>query len=78
MLKLIFISTLIYFNFFFGISFSYMGPGMGGGIFAATIGIIVAILIGIFAIIWYPIKQIFKKKKNQEDKKENVENKNQK
>ena len=55
-----------------------MGPGMGGGIFAATIGIIVAILIGIFAIIWYPIKQIFKKKKNQEDKKENAENKNQK
>ena len=75
MLKLILITSLIYFNFFLGISFSYIGPGMGGGIFAAAIGIILAILIGIFAIIWYPIKRIMKINKNQKDKKENIKNK---
>ena len=44
-------------------SFSYIGPGMGGGFIAATIGIVVAILATIFGLIYFPIKRFFKKKK---------------
>ena len=44
-------------------SFAYMGPGMGGGLITAILGIISAILIAIFGILYYPIKRILKKKK---------------
>ena len=37
----------------------YIGPGMGGGIFAAIIGILLAFLISAFAIIWYPFKRLY-------------------
>ena len=41
---------------------AYLGPGMGTGIIAATVGIIVALLVAIFGIIWFPIKRFLKKK----------------
>ena len=37
---------------------SYVGPGMGGGLIAATIGVVVALLVSIFALLWFPIKKI--------------------
>ena len=51
---------------------AYLGPGMGTGIIAATVGIIVALLVAIFGIIWFPIKRFLKKKdlKDQEQAKE--------
>lgn len=54
------------------LSFSYIGPGIGGGIIAATIGIIVAIFAALFAILWFPLKKIYYryfkyKKKKEED-----------
>ena len=36
-------------------SYAYIGPGMGGGIIAATLGIVLAILAALFGIIYYPI-----------------------
>lgn len=56
-------------------SFAYLGPGMGGGIIAVTIGIIVAIFAAIFGILWFPIKRLINKKKNKvlEVKKEEKE-----
>ena len=44
-------------------SYSYLGPGLGGGIIAATLGIIVAIFAAIFGIIWFPLKRYLNKKK---------------
>ena len=44
-------------------SFAYLGPGIGGGIIAATLGIIVAIFAAIFGIIWFPLKRYLNKKK---------------
>lgn len=44
---------------------AYIGPGMGGGIIAAIIGIIGTILLALFAILYYPIKRMFKKKKQE-------------
>ena len=45
-------------------SYAYLGPGMGGGIIAATIGVVVAIFAAIFGILWFPIKKFLKNRKN--------------
>jgi hypothetical protein len=42
----------------------YIGPGLGGGIITAVIGFFASIFLALFAIIWYPIKQLIKKFKN--------------
>ena len=44
-------------------SYAYIGPGMGGGIIAATLGIVLAILAALFGIIYYPMKRFLKNKK---------------
>lgn len=49
-------------------AFAYLGPGMGGGFFTAAIGIIVAIFAAIFGVIWFPLKRVFKNKKNKKNK----------
>ena len=61
MLKLI--SSSIIFCLISTPSFAYLGPGVGGGIIAATIGIIVAIFAALFGLIWFPIKRLLKKRK---------------
>ena len=43
--------------------FAYVGPGMGGGIIAAIFGIIAAFFLGLWGILYYPIKRAFKNKK---------------
>ena len=43
--------------------FAYLGPGVGGGVIAATIGIIVAIFATLFGLIWFPVKRLLKKRK---------------
>ena len=50
--------------------YAYIGPGMGGGIILATIGIVVAIIAAIFGVIWFPIKRLIQKRK--EKKKKNI------
>tara|TARA_X000000950_G_scaffold114367_1_gene143810 strand:- start:1635 stop:1847 length:213 start_codon:yes stop_codon:yes gene_type:complete len=60
MLKLNLIIILILFP---NVSYAYLGPGMGGGFIAATIGIIIAIFAMLFGILWFPIKRFFNKKK---------------
>ena len=44
--------------------FSYIGPGMGGGIIAAIFGIIAAFFVGFWGILYYPIKRAIKNKKS--------------
>ena len=50
-------------------AFAYLGPGIGGGILAATLGIVIAIFAGIFGLIWFPLKRILKKKKKNKQNK---------
>ena len=52
-------------------AFAYIGPGMTGGVFAATIGIIVAIFAALFGLIWFPVKRLLKKRKEKADLKNN-------
>ena len=52
-------------------AYAYLGPGVGTGIIAATLGIIVAIIAALISIVWFPFKRYLKKKKeqNKENKK---------
>jgi len=43
--------------------FVYIGPGMAGGVIAAIFGIIAAFFLGIWGILYYPIKRALKNKK---------------
>jgi hypothetical protein len=52
-------------------AFAYIGPGMTGGVFAATIGIIVAIFAALFGLIWFPVKRLLKKREEKSDLKKN-------
>ena len=54
-------------------SYAYIGPGMGGGVIAAIIGFFAAILLGLWGILYYPIKRALK---NRKDKKMSLENSN--
>ena len=56
------------------IFFSYIGPGMGGGVIAAIFGIIAAFFLGLWGILYYPIKRALK---NKQKKKILSKNKNQ-
>ena len=42
---------------------AYIGPGMSGGIIAATLGIVIAIFAALLGILYYPIKRYLKHKK---------------
>ena len=50
-------------------SYAYLGPGMSGGVIAAFIGFIGALLLGIFGILYYPIKRALKKRKKKNESK---------
>ena len=45
-------------------SYAYIGPGMGGGVIAAIIGFFAAILLGLWGILYYPIKRALKNRKD--------------
>ncbi|MDC6486344.1 hypothetical protein PQZ12_01250 [Methylophilaceae bacterium] len=49
--------------------FGYIGPGMGGGILAVIIGFFAAIFLGLFAILYYPVKRALKNKSARKRKK---------
>ena len=59
----IILKTFILYLLFISVSHAYLGPGIGGGVIAATIGIIVAIFAAIFGLLWFPIKRFLNKKK---------------
>ena len=52
-------------------SYAYIGPGMGGGVIAAIVGFFGAVLLGLWGILYYPIKRAVKKRK---DKKMSLKN----
>ena len=52
-------------------SYSYLGPGLGGGVIAATLGLIIAIFAAIFGILWFPIKRLIKKRSSRKENKKN-------
>ena len=49
-------------------SYSYLGPGISGGIIAATFGIFIAIFAFAFGLLWFPLKKMIKNIKNKKKK----------
>ena len=42
--------------------FVYIGPGMGGGALAAIFGIVAAFFLGLWGVLYFPIKRALKKR----------------
>ena len=42
---------------------AYIGPGMGAGSIAVVLGILASIVLAFFAVLWYPIKRLLKRRK---------------
>jgi hypothetical protein len=42
---------------------AYIGPGVGAGAIAAVVGVLGSIFLALFAVIYYPIKRMLKKRK---------------
>ncbi len=61
------ISSSIIFFLITTSSFAYIGPGVGGGVIAATIGIIVAIFAALLGLIWFPVKRLIKRRKEKKN-----------
>lgn len=40
---------------------AYIGPGMGAGAIATVVGVLAAIFLAIFAVVYYPLKRLFKR-----------------
>ena len=60
-------NKLIFFLYLFLISLpshAYIGPGMGGGLIAAIIGFLAAVLLGLFGILYYAIKRALNNRKD--------------
>lgn len=49
-----------------GAAHAYVGPGLGLGTLAVVLGVIGSVFIALFALLWYPVKRMFKKRKNTE------------
>lgn len=44
-------------------AWAYIGPGMGAGAISVIVGVVASIFLAIFAIVWYPVKRAFKRRK---------------
>ena len=42
---------------------AYLGPGLGTGALSVVLGFIASIFLALFAIFWFPVKRLIKKKK---------------
>jgi hypothetical protein len=45
-------------------AFAYMGPGAGIGTILAALGVLGAIMLWLFSLIYYPIKRLMRKRRN--------------
>jgi hypothetical protein len=42
---------------------AYIGPGLGAGALAAALGVVGSVVLGIFAVLYYPIKRLLRRRK---------------
>ena len=50
-------------------AYAYIGPGLGLGTIGVVLGILGAIILAFFAILWYPLKRLFQRKRSNEESK---------
>lgn len=46
---------------------AYIGPGAGAGTIVVTLGVIAAVVMAFFALLWYPLKRAMKKRRGGKD-----------
>ena len=39
---------------------AYIGPGLGTGVIGVVVGILTAFFLALSALVWYPLKRLFK------------------
>lgn len=49
-----------------GTAAAYVGPGLGVGAIAAFFGAVLAVLLAIVGVVWYPLKRMFGRRKGRE------------
>lgn len=59
---------ILVFFFLSSPAFSYIGPGTGAGLIATVLGVLVAVLLALFGILYYPIKRLIKNLKSRSKK----------
>lgn len=42
---------------------AYVGPGLGMGVIGTIFGVLAAIVLAVFGLLWYPMKRALKKRK---------------
>ncbi|MGB0749340.1 MAG: hypothetical protein ACPGO3_11390 [Magnetospiraceae bacterium] len=43
---------------------AYVGPGLGAGTIAVVLGVLGAVVMAFFALLWYPLKRMWNKGKS--------------
>ena len=56
-----------------GQAFAYIGPGLGLGFIGVLVGVVAALVLTLFGIIYYPLKRLFGKKPAAVEKAEQVD-----
>jgi len=52
---------LVCLSFFLAVpAHAYIGPGAGAGAIAVVFGVLASMFLALAAIVWYPIKRLFK------------------
>ena len=64
MSKLIFLFISLFVILFAPPAMAYIGPGAGAGTIAVVLGVIASIFLAFVALLWYPIKRLFKGRKS--------------
>lgn len=66
MLKVIRLLFVLSLGMMSTLAHAYVGPGLGVGTIAILLGIVLVVLLALFALVWYPIKRRLKSKKQKE------------
>lgn len=59
----LFLTALVGAVFFADAAHAYIGPGLGAGVIGTVIAVIGAVFLALFAIMFYPIKRMLKRRK---------------
>lgn len=42
---------------------AYIGPGVGAGAIAVVLGVLASLVMAVFAILWYPVKRLVRRRR---------------
>jgi hypothetical protein len=55
--------VLVSLLFFTAAAHAYVGPGLGLGVIGAILGALLAVILSIAGVVWYPVKRLLKKRR---------------